>query len=106
MGVFIFDGSFSAEFDDRTLAHLQLVIGSKLRRAESLHFSWHTEPSTASAARTILWIHPATSLRYEFANGQPPTINRLWIDELLESANSPGGLRIVPEPQDETLSAS
>jgi hypothetical protein len=27
-----------------------------------------------------------------------PEINRTWLQELVDTANSPGGLRLVPEP--------
>ena len=32
MGKLTYDHSLSVDFDDRTLAHLQIVIGMKLRR--------------------------------------------------------------------------
>jgi hypothetical protein len=28
-----------------------------------------------------------------------PEINKIWLQELVEAANSPGGLRILPEPE-------
>ena len=35
MGKLTYDSTLTVDFDDRVLAHLQLVIGAKLRRAES-----------------------------------------------------------------------
>ena len=44
MGKFIYEGSIKVDFDDRVLAHLQLVIGSKLRR-ESLAIEIGVDPA-------------------------------------------------------------
>lgn len=97
MGKLTYDGTFSAEFEDRLLAHLQIVIGSKMRRGESLHFAWRDELA-AGSSRTIIWIHPHVSLVYKFYGGKAPAINREWVDALMTSANSVTGLQIVPEP--------
>ena len=40
MGKFIYDSMVKVDFEGRLLAHLQLVIGAKLRRGESFHFTW------------------------------------------------------------------
>jgi hypothetical protein len=40
MGKLAYDRSLTIDFDDRTLAHLQIVIGMKMRRGESFYFSW------------------------------------------------------------------
>ena len=43
----------------------------------------------------------------EDADGsRQPRINRLWIEELMQAANGPNGLTIVPEPQEPVLLAS
>ncbi len=97
MGKFYYDANIKVEFDDRLLAHLQLVIGAKLRRGESFHFTWKDDIS-AGSGRTIVWIHPHASLGYKFFGGKSPSINRRWVEELMLSANSAGGLHIVPEP--------
>ncbi|KFF58097.1 ATP-dependent DNA ligase, partial [Cryobacterium sp. MLB-32] len=43
MGKLTYDSSLTADFDDRVLAHIQLVIGTKLRRGESFYFSWRDD---------------------------------------------------------------
>jgi hypothetical protein len=98
MGRLTYDGVVSAEFDDRLLAHLQIVIGNKLRRGESLHFSWRDD-APGGSGRTTIWIHPAVSLVYRFSGGRAPSINRAWLDALMAAANSPSGLHVVPEPE-------
>jgi hypothetical protein len=99
MGTLTYDVVSKVDFDDRALAHLQIVIASKLRRGESFNFTWIMEPSQGSG-RTTIWMHPAIPLVYEFLGTRSPTINREWLNALMETANSPGGLRLVPEPAD------
>lgn len=101
MGKLIYDGTVKVDFDDRTLAHLQLVIGSKLRRGEPFHFTWKDDASIGDG-RTSVWLHPRSSLVYKFYGGRNPRLNPAWIDALAYTANSPGGLYLVPEPAETT----
>lgn len=87
------------EFDDRVLAHMKAVIVAKLRRNESFTVSWDI-PASAGGGRTSVWMNPAIPVRFEFFGNREPNVNRTWIDELMNSANSPGGMRILPEPPD------
>ncbi|TDN90676.1 ATP-dependent DNA ligase [Microbacterium sp. BK668] len=97
MGKFIYEGIIKVDFEDRTLAHLQIVIGTKLRRGEAFHFSWRDDPSLGDG-RTTVWLHPRSSLVYKFYGSRRPALNRAWIDALAYTANSPSGLYVVPEP--------
>lgn len=99
MGHLNYDSTTTIEFDDRTLAHLQLVIGAKLRRGESFMFSWRDDPHVGDG-RTTIWVHPTIPLVYKFFGGRQPAINRSWVEALMNSANSAGGLQLVPEPPD------
>jgi hypothetical protein len=97
VGKFIYDSSLTTDFDDRALAHLQIVIGAKLRRDESFYFSWKDDQSIGDG-RNVVWLHPALPLRFKYLGSRMPRINRAWIAELTDSANSPGGLLLLPEP--------
>lgn len=97
MGKLTYDSTLTVDFDDRVLAHLQLVIGAKLRRGESFFFSWRDEQSVGDG-RSSLWLHPTVPLYFKYAGGRPPAINRAWIDALMATANSPMGLHLVAEP--------
>lgn len=99
MGKLIYEGSIKVDFEDRILAHLQLVIGSKLRRGEGFHFSWRDDPSIGDG-RTTVWMHPHSSLVYKFYGSRRPSLNPAWLDALSHTANTSGGLYVVPEPQD------
>ena len=95
MGTLLYDGGSPIEFDDRTLAHLQIVIGSKLRRGESFYFSWPAR----DGGRTTIWLHPTLSLRYDYTTNEMPALNRAWVDRLAERAYTPGGLVLLAEPE-------
>jgi hypothetical protein len=97
MGKLIYGQLISAEFDDRLLAHLEVVITSKLRRGEGFLFSWKEEAGGTSGRATI-WMHPALPIVYRYSGGRTPTLNRAWIDALSETASSLAGLRLLPEP--------
>lgn len=97
MGKFIYEGDVKVDIEDRTLLHLQLVIGAKLRRGEAFHFTWRDDPSLGEG-RTTVWVHPASTLVYKFYGSRTPRLNRTWVDALAQAANSPSGLYVVPEP--------
>ncbi|MCS5498165.1 ATP-dependent DNA ligase [Cnuibacter physcomitrellae] len=86
------------EFDDRVLAHLQVVITAKLRRGESMLFSWRDSPESGDG-RTAVWIHPTVDIAFKYYGHRKPTINGAWVDALMLEANKPGGLQLVEEPQ-------
>jgi len=84
-------------FDDRVLAHLQVVIGAKLRRGESFHFSWRDDPDI-SGGRSTIWLSDAIPLYFKYSGGTMPALNREWIDTLVTSSNSGQGLQLSAEP--------
>lgn len=97
MGKFTYGGIIKVEFDDRLLAHLQIVIGAKARRGESFHFTWRDDPSIGDG-RTAVWIHPQCSIGYTFYGSRPITVNPAWIEALAATANSVVGLHVIAEP--------
>jgi hypothetical protein len=104
VGRFIYEGNVKVDFDDRVLAHLQVVIGTKLRRGEPFYFTWREDASVGDG-RTSIWLHPRCSLVYRYFGSRKPRLNRAWIDALAYTANSPNGLHVVPEPPDENGAA-
>jgi hypothetical protein len=96
MGSLQYDGVL-VEFDDRVLAHLQIVIIQKIRRGESFLMSWRDSVETGNG-HSAIWVHPAQNLYFKFSGGRHPSINEAWVTELLESANSSRGLLVTREP--------
>jgi hypothetical protein len=81
------------EIDDRTLVHAELVVLAKLRRNESFALTIDAD----GGGRSTLWLNAASDLRFE-VDSQNHDINRAWLDELIDSANTTVGMRLVPEP--------
>jgi len=106
MGKFIYGTpSITVEFEDRVLAHLKVVILAKLRRGESFTFSWEYTSSQGSGHSSI-WLHQAIPLQFDFYGKKDPVLNRVWLEELVKLANTPAGLRIIPEPTTPTVEAA
>lgn len=99
MGKLIYGtGRKEIEFEDRTLAHLKVVIITKLRRSESFTLSWQHGMENGSGRSTV-WIHPTIPLEFVFHGNRTPQLNREWVEHLLHSANTAEGLRMIPEPE-------
>jgi hypothetical protein len=81
------------ELDDRILAHVELVTLAKFRRNES--FALVIEASDGS--RSTLWLSSTSNLEFRLTVGRHE-INREWLDLLIDTANSTGGMRLLPEP--------
>ncbi|MFP7760683.1 ATP-dependent DNA ligase [Marisediminicola sp. LYQ134] len=83
-------------FDDRVLAHLQVVIGAKLRRGENFYFSWKDDPAVGDGRSTV-WLSESIPLYFKYSGGKMPSLNREWIEALMTSANSGQGLQLSEE---------
>lgn len=97
MGKFIYSSGTRVDFDDRILAHLQVVISNKLRRGEAFVFTWRDDVSIGYG-RTSVWLNPALPMSFKYYGSRPPALNRAWVEALAITANSPHGLYVVPEP--------
>lgn len=103
MGRFIYDTmANSVDIDDRTLAHLRIVVMNKLRRSES--FMFDVEIGDGSGRRSY-WLHPAVPIQFHFFGSRAPRINRAWVEELMLVASGPNGLTLIPEPAEEAPAA-
>jgi hypothetical protein len=89
--------AISIDFEDRALTHLQIVITTKLRRQENFLFSW-TDSAAQGSGRSSVWLDPSIPLLFKFRGNRVPTINRMWVDALMASANSGSGLIFTAEP--------
>jgi hypothetical protein len=84
------------EIDDVALAHLKVVIATKLRRSESFTLSWQHDDGQPRGRSTI-WLHPSIQLRFEFHEPNPPELDPQRIAAYANSANSSGGILIPDE---------
>ena len=97
MGTIYYGGSaMPIHIEDRALAHLKVVIATKLRRDESFTVSWK-HPDDQPRGRSTIWLHPSIPLRFVFDDPEPAELSRDWIEELANSASSTGGIMLVAE---------
>jgi len=85
--------------EDRALAHLKVVVATKLRRNESFTLSWQ-HPSGSEDGRSTIWLHPSIPLRFIFDEPNPPELSAEWISAMAQSANTSGGIMLLPEQVD------
>ncbi|WP_394554172.1 hypothetical protein ACDF64_06350 [Agromyces sp. MMS24-JH15] len=85
--------------EDRALAHLKIAIVTKLRRGESFTLSWQHDDDQPRG-RSTLWLSPSIPLRFVFDEPVAPDLSREWIEELMRSANSTGGIQLISEHLD------
>jgi hypothetical protein len=100
MGTMYYGGSaMPIAIEDRALAHLKVVVATKLRRNESFTLSW-AHPDDQPQGRSTLWIHPSIPLRFVFDDPRPTELSRTWVEQLAQSANSSGGISLIAEHVD------
>lgn len=80
------------EIPEVLLAHVKIVITTKLRRSESFMLSWrHADDS----GRSAIWVQPSIPLRFVFDAPDQPQIDRELLTQLADAANSNGGLTLT-----------
>lgn len=82
--------------EDRALAHLKVVVATKLRRNESFTLSWK-HPVVDAPGRSTIWLHPSIPLRFVFSEPENPELSMEWITAMAHSANSSGGIQLLDE---------
>ena len=98
MGSLIYGSSnIEISFDDRVLAHLELVINAKLRRRESFMLSWRDSPAVGDG-RSSVWLDTAIPLYFRYAGSRIPVIDKEWLEELAALAGSTRGLVLGEDP--------
>jgi hypothetical protein len=85
------------QLDDRVLAHLQLVISTKLRRHEKFFAGW-VKPVEAGGGRESFWVDNGVPIHFVYTLPVMPRLNPLWLEEMLLSAGTAEGLIIGAEP--------
>lgn len=79
------------EIEDAVLAHVKIVIGTKLRRNESFMMTWLSKPD-ASSGRLTIWVHPAIPLVFEFDQPTVQPIEPARVAQMMDQLNSRGEL--------------
>jgi hypothetical protein len=87
------DNAPPIEISDRLLAHLKVVITTKLRRRES--FTLTTVHDAAShAGRASIWLQESIPLRFEFDAAEAEELDPAVLRDFAEQATMSGGLSV------------
>lgn len=81
------------EIPDSLLAHLKVVITTKLRRGESFTLAWRHE-ETMEPGRSAIWLQHSIPLRFVFESPEPETLRANALQDFVNQANSSGGLTV------------
>lgn len=81
------------DIPDSLLAHLKVVVTTKLRRSESFTLSWRHHDDE-SDGRTTIWLQPSIPLRFVFDGSEPDTLDADFMQELAKGASSAAGLTV------------
>jgi hypothetical protein len=97
MGVLYYgDAETPIVMTDKALAHLKVVIATKLRRSESFTLSWQ-HPDGVPGGRTTLWVHPSIPLRVVLDDPDPAELDRTWLEDLARAASAAQGIVLTSE---------
>lgn len=89
-------GNHEYDFEDRLLAHLQFVIGQKLRKQEGFFLSWQKGHSEGDG-RTSVWLSPHVTIAFHYSGGKEPEMSKAWVRVLSALAHTPRGLVGISE---------
>lgn len=81
------DSGEPIDIPDRLLAHLKIVITTKLRRAESFTLTWRD-----ATGRSSLWLQESIPLRFVFDSAEPEQLDPAALQDMAHRANSSSGL--------------
>jgi hypothetical protein len=95
MGWMKYDG-LTVEFDDRVLAHLQVVIMLRFRAGEPFPLSW-MDSQAVGHGRSSMWMSPTFPVYFKFRGSRPPAIDPQWLERYRKAAESSVGLIVVDE---------
>lgn len=100
VGELVYGSGTSYELDDRTLAHIRVAVGAKLRRQESFYLSW-VAPNSPDVGRVSVWVAPSIPLQIHFRGNTAASINATWIRALELSSVGDRGMVVIPEAEAE-----
>lgn len=81
------------EMPDRILAHLKVLISTKLRRSESFSLSWdHLVDGVVE--RSSVWLHCSIPLQFRLDAEAGQNLDRKYLQELAMAASSSAGVVI------------
>lgn len=98
VGQLIYGEGTAYDMDDRTMSHVRVAIGARLRRREAFYLSW-TNPHNIASGRVSLWLSPSIPLQFRFNGSRPVELNPEWLRALDASTLNEGGMIVMPESE-------
>ena len=83
---------------DALLAHLKLVMITRMRRSESFTLSWEQRVAGAPRHSTV-WVHYSMPLRFTFDGAEAPELDPALLDALMVSSYTAAGI-VLPNDAD------
>lgn len=94
MGTLHYGASGEAiEMPDRILAHLKVLVSTKLRRNESFSLSWD-RLTDGTVERSSIWLHCSIPLQFKMDAEAAKQLDRSYLQQLADQANSSAGVVI------------
>lgn len=81
------------EMPDRILAHLKVLVSTKLRRNESFSLSWD-RLTEGTVERSSIWLHCSIPLQFKMDAEAAKQLDRNYLQQLADQANSSAGVVI------------
>jgi len=95
VGQLVYEQKSTFDIEDRSLAHLRIVVMNKLRRQESFMLQVpHREVGHVS-----LWMAPGIPVAFQFSGSRSPRIDRDLVDEWMQQASGSDGLSLTSRAQ-------
>lgn len=79
------------DIPDRLLAHLKVVITTKLRRSESFTLTWRHDDGHP-AGRSSLWLQESIPLRFVFESAEAEQLDPAVLQDMAHRASASSGL--------------
>ena len=103
MGTLYYGGTLEEiEVPDRLLAHVKVVITTKLRRHESFTLTWRHAQGDA-IGRSTIWLGPSIPLRFVFDTPDVEILDAELLKQFAVGANSTAGLTIDLAAEQESV---
>lgn len=87
--------------DDHTLAHLEAVTLSRLRRQNAFAIRW-VEAGRSGLARRTIWLHDSADLYFEYDGAVPVELDRDLLDRMAVAADSNTGIDLGDNASEST----
>jgi hypothetical protein len=79
--------------EDRLLAHLEVVILSRLRRNNAFALRWVERAEVGDGRRTV-WVHQDSDLYFEYDDAEQAELDRELLDRLAKAADTNTGINL------------